>query len=72
MKIPFLIHDEQDYNQALELISELWGAEPGTPESQVLEVQSYLVDEYERLTSTLDPPNWNKLMMFKLRELGQK
>lgn len=41
------IRDEQTYNQSLNRIEELWGAEPGTPNGDELDVLLTLVELYE-------------------------
>ncbi|HEV2530285.1 transcriptional regulator [Phenylobacterium sp.] len=41
------IRNDEDHAAALREIERLWGAEPGTPESDALEVLATLVDRYE-------------------------
>jgi HTH-type transcriptional regulator/antitoxin HigA len=41
------IHNDEDHAAALREIERLWGAKPGTPESDALEVLATLVDRYE-------------------------
>ncbi|MDR1855425.1 MAG: hypothetical protein LBR05_11060 [Azoarcus sp.] len=41
------IHTEDDYNAALARVDELWEAEPGSPESDELEVLAVLIGNYE-------------------------
>jgi HTH-type transcriptional regulator / antitoxin HigA len=41
------IRTDEDHAAALREIERLWGAEPGTPESDALEVLATLVDRYE-------------------------
>jgi HTH-type transcriptional regulator/antitoxin HigA len=41
------IRTEDDHKEALRLIEQLWNAEPGTPESDRLEVLVDLVEAYE-------------------------
>ncbi|MCL2162090.1 MAG: hypothetical protein FWH56_09465 [Betaproteobacteria bacterium] len=41
------IHNEADYNAALARVDALWDAEPGTSESDELEVLAVLIDNYE-------------------------
>jgi len=41
------IHNEADYNAALARVDVLWGAAPGTPESEELEVLAVLIGNYE-------------------------
>jgi len=48
---------EADYEQALQDIERLWEAEPGTPESDTLEILVTLVEAYEREHYELPPPD---------------
>jgi len=41
------IHNEADYKAALTRVDTLWDAEPGSPESDELEVLAVLIDNYE-------------------------
>ncbi|MCL1824635.1 MAG: hypothetical protein FWG26_01615 [Betaproteobacteria bacterium] len=41
------IHNETDYNAALNRVDALWDATPGTPESEELEVLAVLIGNYE-------------------------
>ncbi|WP_212733812.1 hypothetical protein [Thalassospira povalilytica] len=41
------IKTEADYKAAMELVKNLWHAEPGTPKSSQLEVLGILIDQYE-------------------------
>ncbi|MCL1861486.1 MAG: hypothetical protein FWG52_08160 [Proteobacteria bacterium] len=41
------IHNETDYNAALNRVDALWDAVPGTPESEELEVLAVLIGNYE-------------------------
>src|SRR5271166_2059664 len=52
------IRDAAGHRVALAEIEELWGAEPGTPDGDVLDVLMVLVDDYERTNwpdEDLDP-----------------
>ena len=66
----FPIRNNDDLARAVRLIEELWDAEPNTPEGDLLEVMSTLVDAYEAEHSTLPAANPIELIQFKLRELG--
>lgn len=70
MLTPFPIHNEADYDRALDLIDRLWGAEPGSPEAAALDVMATLVEAYEKPRSGLPPADPRKLIAYKLRELG--
>jgi HTH-type transcriptional regulator / antitoxin HigA len=41
------VHSEEDHAAAVRRIEALWGAEPGTPEEDELDVLATLVDAYE-------------------------
>jgi len=49
------IRDEQAYNQSLNRIEELWGAELGTPKGDELDVLLTLVEVYEEKHYPMPP-----------------
>lgn len=51
------IKSEEDYAAALQEIERLWDAEPGTPESDTLEILITLVEAYERGRYDLPAPD---------------
>jgi HTH-type transcriptional regulator / antitoxin HigA len=51
------IRTEDDYQVALSEIERLWGAEPGTPESDRFEVLVTLVEAYEDQHYEILPPD---------------
>jgi HTH-type transcriptional regulator/antitoxin HigA len=51
------IKSEEDYAAALQEIEQLWDAEPGTPESDTLEILITLVEAYERGRYDLPSPD---------------
>ena len=51
------IRSETDYDSALAEIDRLMGADPGTPESDRLEVFVTLVEEYESARWSIDAPD---------------
>ena len=51
------IHSDQDYQAALQAIEQLWEAEPGTPESDMLEIWVTLVEAYEKSRFDLPAPD---------------
>jgi len=51
------IHNEADYQQALEEINRLLNASPGTPDGDRLEVLITLVDAYEEATDPIPLPD---------------
>lgn len=51
------IRNEEDYGAALQEIERLWDAEPGTPESDTLDILVTLVEAYERGRYDLPAPD---------------
>lgn len=51
------IKNEKDYAAALQEIEQLWDAEPGTPESDTLEILITLVESYEKGLYDLPSPD---------------
>lgn len=52
------IHTEADYKAAMVQMGKLWECPEGSPEADVLEVLSILIEQYEKRTypiTTLDP-----------------
>jgi len=44
----FPIRNDDDLDRAFARIDELWGAEPGSPEGDELEVLAILIEAYEK------------------------
>lgn len=70
MHTAFPIRNDEDLSRAIALIDALWSAEPGSPEADLLEVMSTLVDRYEAEQSELPAADPIELIRFKLGELG--
>ena len=51
------VNSEQGYDDAIERIETLWGAEPDTPEGDELDVLLTLVRVYEKENHLVPPPN---------------
>jgi HTH-type transcriptional regulator / antitoxin HigA len=66
----FPIRTAEDLERAIALVDELWGAEPGSAEADLLEVMSTLIDRFEAERSDLPPADPIELVRFKLTELG--
>jgi len=62
------IRTEQDYDDALARIEEIWDAEPGTPESDELDVLSILVEAYEEEHHPIDPPDPIEAIKFRMEQ----
>ena len=51
------IHNDDDHKAALQLIEQLWGAEPGTEEGDALDVLATLVERYEEERFPMPQPD---------------
>lgn len=68
----FSIRNDADLARAVDLVDALWGAAPGTPAAEALDVMSERIHAYEAQARArvLPPADPRKLIAFKLRELG--
>ncbi|MFT5433666.1 MAG: HTH-type transcriptional regulator/antitoxin HigA [Myxococcota bacterium] len=64
------IRNDADHADALRLIDDLWGAEPGTPEADYLEVLLTLLDAYESKHHTIDAPDPIDAIVFRMEQQG--
>ena len=64
------IRNEKDYEATLTRIEEIWDAEPGTRESDELEVLSVLVEAYEDRHYPIDPPDPVEAIKFRMEQTG--
>lgn len=64
------IRTEQEYRTALARLGEIWDAEPGTPESDELDVLSVLVEAYEDEHYPMDPPDPIEAIKFRMEQMG--
>ncbi len=64
------IRNEQDYQNALILLKELWGAKEGTPESDRLEILVTLIDAYEAVHHPIDLPDPIDAILFRMEQQG--
>ena len=70
--IPKLIKTEEDYDSALARIDELMDADPGTPESDELELLVTLVELYEKVAYPIDLPDPIEAIKFRMDQMGLK
>lgn len=63
------IRDEQTYNQSLNRIEELWGAEPGTPNGDELDVLLTLVELYEEKHYPMPPSDPVDAILFCMEQM---
>jgi HTH-type transcriptional regulator/antitoxin HigA len=64
------IRTEEEYRSALARLGEVWDAEPGTPESDELDVLSVLVEAYEDEHYPMDPPDPIEAIKFRMDQMG--
>ncbi|WHO74676.1 DUF1508 domain-containing protein [Rhizobium sp. BT03] len=62
------IHSEQDYNEALQVVAELWGAKSGTPDGDKLDILATLIDVYENEHFSMDVPTPEAVALFMAEE----
>lgn len=65
------IRTEEDHDRALARIDALWGAEPGTPEGDELEVLVTLSVAYEEAHHPIGPPDPVDAILFRLEQSGR-
>jgi len=64
------IRTEEDYEFALKEVEKLWGAEPGTPEGDRLEVLFTLVEAYEEQNYEILPPDPVEAIAYYIESRG--
>ncbi len=62
------IRSSDDYEEALELLSTLWGAKSGTPEGDKLDILATLLDVYETEHFPMDKPSPEALAAFRAEQ----
>jgi len=65
------IKTESDYAAAMRRIEVVWGAAPGTPEGDELEVLVTLAEAYERQHYPIDLPDPVEAIKFRLEQEGK-
>jgi HTH-type transcriptional regulator / antitoxin HigA len=66
------IRTTADYEVALGLLEQLWGAEANSPESDQLDILATLIDAYEVKNYPIDPPDPIEAIKFRMEQLGLK
>ena len=66
------VNTEQAYDEAVERIETLWGAESGTPEGDELDVLLTLVEVYEKENHPVPPPTPIEAINFIMEQRGMK
>lgn len=64
------IRTEEEYQDALARIDEIWDAEAGTSESDELDVLSILIEAYEEEHHPIDPPDPIEAIKFRMEQMG--
>lgn len=64
------IHTEQDYQDTLARIEEIWDTGEDTPESEELEVLSMLVEAYEKANFPISAPDPIDYLLFVMENRG--
>ncbi|MBC8400737.1 MAG: helix-turn-helix domain-containing protein [Candidatus Marinimicrobia bacterium] len=66
------IKTEADYQKALSQVDGLWTAKKGTPEGDILEVLTILIEDYENQHHEIVSPNPIDAIKFRMEQLGLK
>ena len=66
------IKTEQDYNQALERLEDIFHAEINTPEGDEAEVLTILIEKYEEEYYPIGMPDPIEAIKFRMEQLGMK
>jgi HTH-type transcriptional regulator / antitoxin HigA len=64
------IRTETDYESALEIMAELWGADSDSPEGDQLDLLATLIDSYEAKNHPMDPPDPIEAIKFRMEQQG--
>lgn len=64
------IRTEQDYEAAMERISDLWGAPIGSIEGDELDILSTLVEAYEATHHAIEAPDPVEAIKFRMEQQG--
>lgn len=64
------IHNEQDYQKALERADALWGAKPDTPEGDELDVLLVLIEGYENKHYPMPPSDPVDAILFLMDQMN--
>jgi HTH-type transcriptional regulator / antitoxin HigA len=66
------IRTTADYEVALGLLEQPWGAEANSPESDQLDILATLIEAYEVKNYPIDPPDPIEAIKFRMEQLGLK
>ena len=63
------IKTEDDYNNAISRIEELWGSKKDTPEGDELDILATLIEAYEMKHYPIAPPNPVDAIKFRMEQM---
>ena len=66
------IRNEEDYDQALDRLNNLFDARPNTPESDEADVLALLINEYESKNHPIEAPDPIEAIKIRMEELQLK
>tara|TARA_R100001143_G_scaffold63594_1_gene73148 strand:+ start:6904 stop:7272 length:369 start_codon:yes stop_codon:yes gene_type:complete len=66
------IHTDQDHENALARIEEIFDAKSGSKEGDELEILGILVDEYEKKNFPIDAPKPVDAIKFRMEQMGME
>ena len=66
------IHSDQDYRKYLEIIDSLIDCAEDSPEEELLELISIIVEDYETVHFAIEPPDPVEAIKLKMEENGLK
>ncbi len=64
------IRSDADHTAAVERANEIWGAEPGTPEGDELDILIPLIEAYEKKRFPIPPPDPIEAILFRMDQMG--
>ena len=64
------IKTEQDYQESIRRIEELWGSKRDTPEGDELDLLCTLVESYEMAHYPIAPPDPIDAILFRMEQMG--
>ena len=66
------IHNEKNYQNALERLEEIFDSKKGTEQGDELEILSILIDKYENETFPIGMPDPIEAIKFRMEQMGMK
>ena len=67
-----VIKTEEEYEQALKRLEDIFDAEPETAEGDELDLLSLLIDNYEKIHYPIDLPDPIEAIKFRMEQLNYK